>query len=197
MSHEIKAIHEGALCEKYGNNIAPGKQNSPPHVKYVIRDLFSKGMKQRCEFLSFCGVRSEYQWRRCGRRRNFGRINAKTKRGGGGGGGANDLAVPWPPCIQIAVQPPRAPLPHQYGDWRCVREWQTRVAHKCPLRTPFLEERRTSPSLPAPFNRNPINVDAISKNISPRHLHIPWFAPAKLTAAFRSLNIRGFEVNEY
>jgi hypothetical protein len=39
MSHEIKAIHRSALCEKYGNNIAAGKQNSPPHMKYVIRDL--------------------------------------------------------------------------------------------------------------------------------------------------------------
>lgn len=29
MSHEIKAIHSGALCEKYGNNIALGKQNTP------------------------------------------------------------------------------------------------------------------------------------------------------------------------
>ena len=32
MSHEIKAIHSGALCEKYGNNIALGKQNSPPCI---------------------------------------------------------------------------------------------------------------------------------------------------------------------
>jgi hypothetical protein len=53
MSHEIKAIHSGALCEKYGNNIAPGKQNIVLHMKYVIRDLPLKGMKRRSEFLSW------------------------------------------------------------------------------------------------------------------------------------------------
>lgn len=43
MSHEIKAIHRNALCEKYGNNIAHRKQNSPPHMKYVIRGSSSFG----------------------------------------------------------------------------------------------------------------------------------------------------------
>jgi len=82
MSHEIKAIHSGALCEKYGNNIALGKQNSPPlHMKYVIRDLFSKGMKRQGEFLSFL-PRFAVNTNGLGmsQERNFERINEKTKR---------------------------------------------------------------------------------------------------------------------
>lgn len=35
VSREIRDIHVGALCEKYGNNIAEAKQNSPLHMKYV------------------------------------------------------------------------------------------------------------------------------------------------------------------
>lgn len=81
MSHEIKAIHRGALCEKYGNNIAPGKHNSPLHMKYVIRDLFSKGMKRQGDFLSFLprfAVNTNGVGMSLGR--NFHRINEKTKR---------------------------------------------------------------------------------------------------------------------
>lgn len=35
VSREIRDIHVGALCEKYGNNIAEAKQNSPLHMKYA------------------------------------------------------------------------------------------------------------------------------------------------------------------
>ena len=66
MSSEIKAIHSGALCEKYGNNIAAGKQNIVVHMKYVIRDLPVKGMKRQSEFLSWpsrapVNTNAEYQ----------------------------------------------------------------------------------------------------------------------------------------
>lgn len=50
MSHEIKGGEGGALCEKYGNNIAPGKENIVLHMKYVIRDCAVKGMKRRRSF---------------------------------------------------------------------------------------------------------------------------------------------------
>ena len=39
MSREIRDIHGGALCEKYGNNIAEAKQNSPLHMKYARSPL--------------------------------------------------------------------------------------------------------------------------------------------------------------
>lgn len=35
VSREIRDIHASALCEKYGNNIAEAKQNSPLHMKYA------------------------------------------------------------------------------------------------------------------------------------------------------------------
>lgn len=34
-SREIRDIHADALCEKYGNNIAGAKQNSPLRMKYA------------------------------------------------------------------------------------------------------------------------------------------------------------------
>lgn len=35
VSPEIRDIHAGALCEKYGNNIAEAKQNITLHMKYA------------------------------------------------------------------------------------------------------------------------------------------------------------------
>ena len=67
MSHEIKAIHSGALCEKYGNNIALGKQNSPPPPAYEICDKGSFLKRDETPgrvFKFFAAVRSEYQWPR-------------------------------------------------------------------------------------------------------------------------------------
>lgn len=57
MSHEIKPIYRGALCEKYGNNIALASKTAP-----CIWNMWS-GL---WSFLSFLlDVRSEYQCFRC------------------------------------------------------------------------------------------------------------------------------------
>lgn len=65
MSHEIKAIYSGALCEKYGNNIALGKQNSTPAYEICDKGSFLKRDETPGRlfkfFFFFATVRSEYQ----------------------------------------------------------------------------------------------------------------------------------------
>lgn len=83
MSHEIKAIHSGALCEKYGNNIALGKQNSPPAYEICDKGSFLKRDETtRRVFKFFFLPRFAVNTNGVGRsqERNFERINEKTKR---------------------------------------------------------------------------------------------------------------------